>query len=382
MKPTLLGAALCSLCALYFAAPARAADFTTTEGYNATCNAMAYLKASPATLADDDQRVAFVVCNDTALVKQIVTWADQGMRRLEAEKPSQQQVVDEVGKEIDYALGQLAASREVLEKIHLGTRKSLRLVPAQWQLDLNGDGKVDIWEKYFYAIPRRSTQPANFSMPSNSDAYYEREYRLDAAIRVDQSDVLWALSYHDFIEGLLNALRAYRVDEKFNFTLTHPERYSQAVDLMMQGLDNSEKTRLSVLAEKSNDEEWIASPGQTDSAFPVALDAQDFATWGKTVAELKALMQGRKLLSFPQHGTLAAQAQFCGAGYGLDLHALSQHPPADLNEGFFTRKTGAVNAYCRKIDARHPLSSLPAMLALSEKTGTGMHLLRYLFWVN
>ena len=142
------------------------------------------------------------------------------MKRLGTEKPSQQQIIGEVGKEIDYALERLAASREVLEKIHLGKRKSLRLVPSQWQLDLNGDSKTETWEKYFFAIPRRSDQPALIAMPNNEEAYYEREYRLDAAIRVDQSDVLWALSYHDFIEGLLSALRAYHVDEHFNFTLT------------------------------------------------------------------------------------------------------------------------------------------------------------------
>ncbi len=381
MKLTLLGAAYCvTYCALCFAASAQAADFTTTDGYNATCSAMAATDA--AALTNDDERVAFVLCSDTSLTKQIVAWADQGMKRLGTEKPSQQQIIGEVGKEIDYALERLAASREVLEKIHLGKRKSLRLVPSQWQLDLNGDGKTETWEKYFFAIPRRSDQPALIAMPNNEEAYYEREYRLDAAIRVDQSDVLWALSYHDFIEGLLSALRAYHVDEHFNFTLTQPALYRHAVDMYSQGFDNSEKTRQWVLAEKSNSEEWIANPKQTDSAFPIALDARDFVTWGKTIAELKALMQGTKLLGLPHEDQLPPTMRFCPAGFALDIHEFSLHPPASFGEGFFTQRSVFATPYCHKIDARHPLSSLPALMEQSQKDGTGLRQLRYLFWIN
>src|SRR6185437_9795134 len=230
MRPR-LGAALCAIC---FATAAHAADFTTNEGFNAACQAMAE-NGDAAALANDDDRVAFVVCNDTALTKQIITWADQGMARMNKEKLSKEQMSDEIDRELGYALDKLAASRAALENIHLGKSKSLRLVPGQWQMDLNGDGKIDTWEKYFFAIPRRGDQPMRVAMPSNDDGYYAREYRLDAAIHVDQSDVLWALSYHDFIESLLSAFRAYRVDAtNFSLALARPEAYARAAALYMQ----------------------------------------------------------------------------------------------------------------------------------------------------
>jgi hypothetical protein len=361
--------------------PAHAADFTTSAGYSETCGVMKQT-ATPAQLHTDDERVAFVICRDTELVQQIITWATQGMKRFQGEHPSNALVVGEVFKEIDYARTQLAQSRGVLENIHLGTRKSLRLVPAQWAMDLDGDGKISIWEKYFFAIPKRSRQPFNPAMPSDEQGHYDNDYQLDAAIKVDQSDVLWALSYHYFIEGVLANVRAFDLGPNDEIRLAHPEYLKLAHQLIGRGISTSEKMRKSVLAESSNDEEWIGNPSQTSSVFPIALEAQDFATWGTILDEWNALWQGRHLLPVAHGGGLLGELNLCKPGTGLDIKKLYLQPPTGLTIFPTADKTQTFSAQCRKVDRNHPISSLPDMVAHARDRDTGMQFLRYIYWTN
>lgn len=379
MKPKSLCAALC---ALVLAATAHAADFTTPEGYQAACAALDQLHARPADLTDDDQRVAFVICADTALAQQIDTWYTRMPERLGNAQMTDGRFIDDVQTEIDYALERLAASRAVLEKINLGKRKSLRLMPGQWQLDLNGDGKTDIWEKYFFAIPRRIEQPVAFHMPRTDEAYYQKEYNLDAAIKVDQSDVLWALSYHDFIESLLTTIRAFDFDGGFDIRLKRPEMIRRGHELFNQGLANSERMRRSVLAETGNDEEWIANPKQTNSVFPLALTTENFEAWGRLIKDLQDVVNGRTLLA---PGSAASQnLGLCSKGYGLDLRELARNPPpAFLNSKAMQEPNFKFDApYCRKIDKAHPVSPLIELGARTAHDDPQWHFLRYLFWVN
>ncbi|HEY8027078.1 MAG TPA: hypothetical protein VIF60_21235 [Burkholderiaceae bacterium] len=365
---------------LLHAGLAGAADFTTSEGFAETC---AQMKKSDnkAQLATDDLRVAFVVCRDTALVRQIITWATLGMKQLETEHPSNEVIAGEVFKEIDYARTRLAESRAVLESIHLGARKSLRLVPAQWSMDLNGDGKIDIWERYFFAIPKRGKQAFSAALPNNEQSHYDNQYQLDAAIKVDQSDVLWALSYHCFIEGLLAGVRAFDLDANSDIRLARPELLKQSHQLILRGINTSEAMRKSVLAETGDDEEWIGNPKQTSSVFPIELEAQDFATWGKILVEWKALWQGRHLLPVARGGLLG-QFNLCQPGTGLNIEKLYLRPPP---KGTMVSATGFaqfVSPQCQKVDSNHSLSTLPDMIAHARETDTGLQFLRYLYWTN
>jgi hypothetical protein len=379
MKTKLLCTALC---ALAFAASAQAADFATAEGYQAACAAMEQLHATPDSLTDDDQRVAYVVCNDTTLMQQVATWATRKSDRAGNAQFSDRKFIDEVQVEIDYAIRRLANSRTVLEKINLGKRKSLRLMPSQWQLDLNGDGKIDIWEKYFFAIPRRTEQPVTFHMPNIDEAYYRKQYNLDAAIKADQSDVLWALSYHDFIESLLTTVRAYDFDEQFRITLKRPELVRRGHELLNQGLANSERMRRSVLAETGNDEEWIANPKQTDSVFPLTLTTDNFSAWGKLIKDLQDVVNGKTLLApSPASGE---NLGLCDKGFGLDLRELALNPPRSFMDHDMAQaqRFKLEPPYCRKVDKAHPASSLLDLAARAAKDDPQWRFLRYLFWVN
>ncbi|MFB9244104.1 hypothetical protein IV454_00150 [Massilia antarctica] len=359
---------------------ARAADFTTTDGYTAACREV----AKGAVPRDDDARIAAVICRDTALVRQIVTWGTQGFERIHKDRTSNDAILVEVTKEIDYVIAELGATRKLLAQVKLGKRKSLRLAPAQWELDLDSDGQVKLWEKYLFALPKRGHQAFRFSGPSNDQEYYDREYNLGAVIRVDQSDILWSLSYHHFIEGLLTNVRAFDLAKDYNgVILARPALLKAAHQLIGNGFLISGKMRQEALAETDDDEEWIGHPGQASSVFPLPLDAADFASWGMMIKEMSALWQGRSLLPATQGGSgmLAAMAPLCPEGSGLNVaRVYLQPPPAGTLYGF--RHTKLPTAHCQRIDKAHPVSPLAQMAEQASKSQTGMGFLRYLYWTN
>ncbi|NHZ88463.1 hypothetical protein F2P45_05410 [Massilia sp. CCM 8733] len=359
---------------------AAAADFTTTGGYAAACAEV----ARGAVPSDDDARVAAVICRDTALVSQIVTWASQGMKRMDKQDMPKDAIMVEVRKEIDYVIAELGTTRKLLAQIKLGKRTSLRLAPARWERDIDGDGTVQLWEKYLFALPKRGQQGFRMTAPSNEQAYYDSQYNLGAVIRVDQSDILWSLAYHHFIEGMLTNLRAFELTDKFDgLILARPELLKAAHKLIGNGFVISGKMRQEVLDETDDDEEWIGNPKQAGSVFPVPLDAAGFASWGMMVKEMSALWQGRTLLPATRggRGMLAVMAPLCPEGSGLNVAKLYLHPPAAATVYSF-RNTKLPAGSCQRIDKGHPLSPLPQMAEQAATTDTGMGFLRYLYWTN
>lgn len=374
-----LAAALAVSSALALPA-AGAADFTTTAGYADACAEV----ARGGVPKDDDARIAAVICRDTALVSQVVTWATEGAKRMEKERIPKEAIMIEVRKEIDYVIAELGATRKLLARIKLGKRKSLRLAPARWERDIDGDGTVKLWEKYLFALPKRGQQGFRLTAPSNEQAYYDSQYNLDAVIRVDQSDILWSLAYHHFIEGMLTNLRAFELTDKFDgLILARPDLLKTAHRLIGNGFAVSGKMRQEVLAETDDDEEWIGNPKQAASVFPVPLDAADFATWGMMIKEMSALWQGRTLLPATQggRGMLALVAPFCPEGSGLNVARLYLHPPA-AGTVYAFRHTKLPTDSCQRIDKAHPLSPIPQMAEQASKTDAGMGFLRYLYWTN
>lgn len=360
-------------------------DLSSSVGYERTCSAQ---PTSASALRNDDQRVAYVVCKDIALTRQLITWATQGMQKTPT--LSTEQIIAEVENEINTVRVNLADTIQVLNRIHLGQRKSITLTPAQWQSDLNGDGRIETWEKYFFAIPKR-TADQRFAprMPSNNLEDYAREYNLDAQIAVDQSDVLWTLSYHYFALGLFTELRAFSISSpskpagQFQITLARPAYLTQAHGLIADGLRTSEKMRLSVLVERSNQKEWIANPKQTDSSFPIALDEGDFNTWGDLLKELDAVWSGRHLLPTTQGaaGLLGGMAQFCPPGTGLDIQKLHRQPPAKDTAISLETVAQFFAGSCAPISTKQPLSELLEQLQ-THSNDPNLGFLRYLYWTN
>ncbi|MES2125817.1 MAG: hypothetical protein V4463_00975, partial [Pseudomonadota bacterium] len=188
--------------------------------------------------------------------------------------------------ELTHVRDELRAVRLVLEKTKLGKNDGLTLKPSTWQLDLNNDSEIKTWERYFFAIPRRGLHPLRFAMPSNDADYYAKNYQLEATFRVDQSDIAWALSYHYFAESLIETVLSYTINEQNKIELADAAGMKRANWLMVRGFQTSELMRRAVLAEKDDDQEWIANPNQKNSVFPLPLDAIDFEIWGKALAHM------------------------------------------------------------------------------------------------
>lgn len=365
------------------APPPRTLDLASTAGFTRTC---ATLPPSATQLASDDERIAWAVCRDVDLVRRIVTWFSQGSRAYAGGHASPAQLKAEVERKLDVVRNDLRRTRVQLERVDLKQRTSLRLAPGRWRVDLDGDGRIETWEANFFAIPRRQGGEPDFAMPSNDADHYNRHYDLNTVIAVDQADVLWALSYHQFIEGLLANLRAFDLDvNSFAITLARPALLRNAHLLIGQGLATSERLRLSVLAETDDDHEWLGHPGQASSVFPIPLEAADFETWGQVLVQMRSLWQGRHLLPTTRNGRglLAELAPVCEPGEGLDLARLYLQPPAVGTPVKLGQLRALGQGACRQVDAGHPLSDLPAWLDRSRSgQASGTQMLRYLYWVN
>jgi hypothetical protein len=381
----ILATLLCSMCL----GPALAAhpDLTNTAAFENTCATAA--SRAPATVQEQQ---AYVICNDVALVQQTRTFIEQGLRRMQRERPSDAVVALAIRQQLAYMRAQLRKSRGMLEKIRISSASDgLLIAPATWVRDLNGDGTIDISERYFFALPAKSDGELTVGMPSDDEDYYANEYKLNATIRLDQTDILWGLSYHYYAEALVEILLSYQLDRNTNkpnhaIRLAHPENMRRAQGMIVAGLKTSEKMRLSALAETDDDMEWLGNPRQASTAFPVPLDDADFRIWGELMGHLMPLFQGKTLLPPTQKmsGPLGSMSGLCPAGKGFSLQWFFQHPPKYPLEFFDRRETGL---YCRKIDATRPASGLFDFIARYGEAMEGngreaMRFLRRLVWVN
>ncbi len=383
-------ALLCSaLCALLPAVPAQASqpDFTNTAAFDNSCTG---LKRSLRMTVQEQQ--AFVICKDVALVQHIWTFVERGGKRLQGSRVPPGEVALAVRSELTHAREQIRQGRQMLERIRIKSASDgLLIMPATWVRDLNGDGTIQTAERYFFAIPARKDSPLRVGTPSEEDDYYAAEYNLDAAIRLDQADIDWALSYHYFTEALLEMALSYqyRAEERAprrSLFLAHPEGMRRAHQLLVSGMQTSEKMRRAVLAETDDDLEWIANPRQANTVFPVPMDDADFRVWGELMAHLIPLSQGRTLLprADKMAGDLDALARLCPAGQGFSIPAFFQQPPRYPLELMRDRQAGS---YCRKIDAAHPATGLYAFIQTyadkpDQTDSAAMRYLRRLLWVN
>ncbi len=363
------------------AAPAAAKvvpDFTSSRGMQKTCETFGKQPANR--LRGDAEKTAYVICRDIALVERVAGFAHRRFERNGMPSQSFDDTVNAVVGLLDEMARELKITRQVLETIRID-KPVLRLAPARWQVDLNGDGRIEAWERYFFAPPSRNAPATpNFSL-SDDAAHYLRNTS-DAFISVDQADVQWLLAYHNFLEGMLDYVLSYRIDLRARsvadmVTLTDRERASKASLARIQaGWTASRATLLALKRETDDHEEWISNPSQKNSSFPLALGFRAFAAWEAVLDEVDALLAGKTLLELPRGSTAAG----CRPGEGIDLRYLMMNPAArPLAEG-------SLRASCRPIDKARPASRLTAMgeeaRATFRSTGGDWAMARYLYWIN
>ncbi len=360
-------------------------NFSSGEGIQQTCQLQAKASYKLAKNAADKQ--SQVICRDIALLKQIAQWVDQ--MKVNPNKDFTSKDFDSMlRKEITLIRNELNASRQVLESLQLKPNEGLMLEPAQWQFDLNGDGKIQTWEKYFFAIVKPGERAWSLSMPSDDAAYYQQHFNLEAKFQVDQSDVYWALAYHQFFEGFANLILSFQLDtnnrRSMRIKMIDSASLQRAHALIGSGFATSNKMRLSLLAETDDKDEWIPNPKQKNHVFPLAMDQEAFDIWGNFLSETITLWNGKTVLAVPTNagGVLGAGAKMCAADEGLNVAQLFKKAPTYFDN------VNSLKYACAKITAELQPSKLPEMAAAALERGRNnpkspeWHFLRYFYWVN
>lgn len=360
-------------------------NFATTEGIQKSCE-LQEKKAFKLGNSNADKQ-SQVLCRDLALLKQVIHWFDE--LKVNPNRDYTSKEFDAfVRKELSHVRKELSASRQALEKLQLKSGEGLVMEPAQWQLDLNGDGKLSTWEKYFFAVVKPGERPISFSLPSDDVKYYQEHFNLQARFQVDQSDVYWTLAYHQFFEGLVNMVLSFQIDvndrKQMRIKMIDQATLQKSHALIGSGLATSEKMRLSLLAESDDKDEWIPNPQQKNHVFPLAMDQEAFDIWGRFLNETIPLWNGKTLLAASKTagGPLGASARICEPGKGLNVAELFRKAPNYFDTSL------SVKYACMKIDQDHPTSQLTKMAEEALERGRNnpkspeWNFLRYLYWVN
>ena len=360
-------------------------DFSSTAGLQSTCPS--FLAANPRSLMRDEDKVAYAICNGVAVAKDAARWWQQNQPAMKMEREDWQRARAQLEKQ----LATIARMRTVLESVK-SPGPYFVIQPGRWQIDFDGDGRVSLMEKYFFWTPRRGIAMALMDR-ARSEAEYEAAY-VSPVIKLDRSDVLWALAYCNFAEAALNLVLAYdSADANLqNLTLSDAQRVRKAsYPRLVEGVRVSMKLRESLLAEKGDDREWIANPRQKQTSFPLVMDEQTFATWGALLRELERVLAGNALLggrvdAGQLRGLTDLSFGMCPSGQALDIRSLFLNP---LKQPFDRRE---LSERCAFPSATTPLSGLAALASDSIRRNIGRlpngqesgewTILRYLYWVN
>ena len=373
------------LLVFFFVTPAWAqVDFTSNAGFQKTC--ARYAVARPDSLKTDQERIAYTLCSGVELLRMgAYGMRDERIKNLQGEEAPRL-----IRGLLESMLTRIRTTRGVLESVK-GAGPYLRIEPGTWIIDLDGDGMVTPVERYFFWVPRRDVgEPPR---PDQTDEYY-RVFYAAPVIKVDRSDVYWALAYCHFAESALNLVLAYDVHMGQGeplVLLRDVERVrSTAYRSLLAGLQYSRRLRESLAQETDDDFEWIHSPRQKNTSFPLVMDEQTFASWGELLGYLDSLVLGKTLLGGSTNGQVRMRdltMGICPPGTGINVQKLFLDPIRQ------PLSKDAMRARCVKSDAATPFTGLPKLIEASFKRNApaaGRNpsmsgewiILRHLYWVN
>lgn len=367
-------------------------DFGSTEGTSSTC--ARFRNAQPSRLANDDEKVAYVVCEAIQLARQIATWRRVNFpERSPAASGSMADLVNSARRELSLVLSRIQNARKVLETVAL-KKPSFVLSPGSWTIDLDEDGKISQFERHFFWVPRPNV--SIFQQPPANEAaladYYRKQYASPSA-KPDQSDVLWAIAYCHFAEFAIHTVLSYEIGgtRQLEVWLVNADRVKNAAHRsLIAGMNYSKRLRQSLLRETDDDLEWIPNPSQRNTSFPLKLDQQSFATWGKILDHVEELLNGRTLLGGkvldPSGRELGGITfDFCPPGEGINIRDLFNRPMLNpLFESQWKQR-------CIKATKALPMSTLHKSLSEifarnaprnREEPSAEWAILRHLYWVN
>jgi hypothetical protein len=179
---------------------------------------------------------------------------------------------------------------------------SVELCLACWEIDWNGNGRVDSRDRLLMQIEQ----------DAEGKPIPEDDPRRKPTFRLDRGDVAWARAFVSFqraildlvlaydwaaVDAVLSARRGRDIPDTVTLKLAHPERIAGAKARLLEGLDRSEDSRVAYLAETDDDREWVPNPKQQSHPMPLPVDAALYETWGGVVGDLKGLVRGDEGLS-------------------------------------------------------------------------------------
>jgi hypothetical protein len=362
-------------------------DFSSTTGMQTTCQRFSMKSAQP---TSDDDKIATVVCDGVQLVTQVATWAHTRLAKVSLnDKQEGNTLVKDIKAELSFVLQRLQTARTRLQTVRLA-QSTFAIEPGNWEIDLDGDGSITNFERYFFWIPQQDAPRATWSGTRTAD-YYNAHF-VKPVIKIDQSDLLWAIAYCHFAEAALHLLLSYDFDQQtFGLIVADKKRIrTEAYSHALAGLDYSQRLRQSLLQEHDDEMEWIPNSAQRNTVFPLPIDEQTFTTWGIILDYLVELFRGKALLGGEVRDAQAGVGRMfgedvCPPNQGINIKTLFTQPfehLASLEE---------LKQRCQSPTKALPLSGLYKTLSEvvarnSDRRQEGMSgewmVLRHLYWVN
>jgi hypothetical protein len=176
---------------------------------------------------------------------------------------------------------------------------ALELCVACWRHDWNHSGGVDDRDRALLQIGRDAT---GRDLPPGDP-------RRTPTFRFDAGDVHWARAMVAFQRAVIELGLAYDWKDlarvmygdlfdlvtSIRIRLVDARRVHRARDLIVFGLEQTDRARVAYLAETDDDREWLPNPRQHDRpVISMPVDDDLYATWQTVVGDVRALVQGRQ----------------------------------------------------------------------------------------
>ncbi|MFH1810180.1 MAG: hypothetical protein ABIJ09_15650 [Pseudomonadota bacterium] len=199
---------------------------------------------------------------------------------------------------LDTAEAELARIDDDLARASRCADFNMDLCLACWEYDWNHSGEVDDFDRRLFEV----------ELDHDGQPYPEGDPRRRPTFRFDRGDLLWARAFLSFQRAALHLAQAYDASgalqtlqsenepSRIVFRLTDATRITRARQLILDGLDLTEKARQAYLAESDDEREWLPNPRQKDHPLPMPVDEVLYQTWGAILVDTTALVKGETVL--------------------------------------------------------------------------------------
>lgn len=296
------------------------------------------------------------------------------------------------------AEAELAAVEEDLAAASRERGIALELCLACWEIDWNGNGRVDERDRRLFEIEQ----------DADGNPIPEGDPRRRPTFRFDDGDIPWARAFVSFQRAALDVVLAYDWTEVAGLArrrrdrpdrvvvrLVDPGRIAEAKKRLLEGLGHSDACRRAYLAETDDDREWVPSPRQKNHPMPLPVDQALYDTWEGVIGDVRRLAHGDEGLKIADVLALTGEhVEDAPRGY-LDVGRMLAHPKdivIDLRalhdllrdddvEGATKSLLGEY--YFREMKASPLPQRLLRMKGEIDRQEEGFERkLRYLFWLN